>query len=324
MKSFKNYITEARMTTHQEIVDAIAAHKKAGEILNPVYQDLGSQARRIFGKDCEHVRELILKHFGSGDKTEELNNLYYDWPYDSFASLGKAEKSLSKVKGSKYNDVVTAANEVIKKWKPVASDLKELKGKVVKVTQKRAEAKEVAAKEMSKKFADSSSLIKVLESHLKEYKDGAEKYAIKFVEDRLNFLKKHDWNLDKAVPRDRYGYDKSAEQKRNMLKSITKSKSAYLKHGEDDIREPNQEMIKRFIDMNVKAAEDSYKSFMQKMIQKIGKPVIDAKMTGNIWTNAILTVTTNDGEQQVWETKMIINFSKYQQMFNQFPSRRKK
>ena len=60
------------------------------------------------------------------------------------------------------------------------------------------------------------------------------------------------------------------------------------------------------------------------MITKIGKPVTNAKMAGNIWTNAVLTVTTNDGEEQVWNTKMILNFSKYQKMFNQFPSRRKK
>lgn len=43
MKSFKSYIAEARMTTVGEITAAIAGHKKAGEILNPEYQDLGSQ-----------------------------------------------------------------------------------------------------------------------------------------------------------------------------------------------------------------------------------------------------------------------------------------
>jgi D-xylose transport system substrate-binding protein len=73
-----------------------------------------------------------------------------------------------------------------------------------------------------------------------------------------------------------------------------------------------------------KGAEDAYRNFMEKMIQKIGKPVVGAKMTGSIWTNAVLTVTTEDNEEQVWHTQMILNFSKYQKMFNQFPSRRKK
>ena len=76
--------------------------------------------------------------------------------------------------------------------------------------------------------------------------------------------------------------------------------------------------------MSVQGAEASYRDFMHKMITKIGKPVVNAKMTGNIWTSAVLTVNTNDGEEQVWNTKMILNFSKYQKMFNQFPSRRKK
>jgi hypothetical protein len=83
-------------------------------------------------------------------------------------------------------------------------------------------------------------------------------------------------------------------------------------------------MINRYIELNVKGAEEAYRNFMAKMIQKIGRPVVDAKMTGNIWTNAVLHVTTNDGEKQTWNTQMILNISKYQKMFNQFPTRKVK
>lgn len=325
MKTFKSYITEARMTTVGEIAAAIAKHKKAGEILNPEYQDLSSQARRVFGGDTHHVQGLMLKHFHAGDKTPELNDVYYSWPSDSFASLNKAAKLLAKIKDPKYKDVITAGNEVIKNWQPIAADLKDLKSKVVKVTQKRAEAKQAATTAMGKKFADSSSLIKILESHLQEYKDMAEKRAREFVKDRLDFLKKHDWDLDKAVPRTKsYNDYKATEQKRQVYSALTKPKNNTRGRGEPDIREPDQTKIDHYVKMNVQGAEDAYRSFMQKMIEKIGKPVTSAKMTGNIWTNAILTVTTNDGEEQVWNTKMILNFSKYQKMFNQFPSRRKK
>lgn len=325
MKKFSSFISEARMTTVGEITAAIAKHKKAGEILNPEYQDLGGQARRVFAGDTRHVQELVLKHFREGDKTPELNDFYYSWPSDSFASLNKSAKLLAKIKGPQYKDVITAGNQVVKTWAPIAADLKELKGKVVKVTQKRAEAKAVAATEMGKKFSDSSSLIKIFESHLQEYKDMAETRAKQFVQDRLDFLKKHDWDLDKAVPRTKsYNDYKTTEQKRSLLSSLTKSKHASRRVGEPDIREPDQAKIDHYVKLNVQGAEDAYRSFMQKMIEKIGKPVVDAKMTGNIWTNATLTVTTDDGDQQVWNTKMILNFSKYQKMFNQFPSRRKK
>lgn len=328
MLSFNKFITENRMTTVGEITAAIAAHKKAGEILNPAYQDLTGQARRIFGGDTNHARELMLKHFHAGDKTEELNTLYYDWPHDSFISLGKAERALAKVKGDKYKDVISAAAEVIKKWKPIAADLKDLKGKVVKVTQKRAEAKASAETAMQRKFADSSSLIKIFESHLKEYTDMAAKRAGDFLKDKLETLKNAGWDLDKVAPQPRSNMSReqymTAQNKRSLYTSITKSTVYSPRRGEPDIREPNQAMIDRYIDLAVKGAEESYRDFMQKMITKIGKPVTDAVMTGNIWTNAVLKVTTSDGENQTWNTKMILNFSKYQKMFNQFPSRQVK
>lgn len=328
MKSFKNFITEVRMTTIGEITTAIAMHKKAGEIINPEYQDLNSQARRIFGGDTRHVRELILKHMRAGDRSDELSDLYYSWPDDSFVSLNKTAKLITKLKDPKLKDVIMVGNDVIKKWQPVADDLKDLKGKVVKVTQKRAEAKASAEKVMTKKKADSSSLIKIFESHMNEYIAMAEKMAKEFIDTRLNVLKNNDWDLNKVAPRARSNMSredyKQAENKRSLYTSITKSKSEgsmALKSG-PDIREPNKVMIDRYIEMNKKEAEAAYRSFMEKMIHKIGKPVVDAKMTGNIWTNAVLHVTTDDGEKQSWKTQMILNFSKYQRMFNQFPTRK--
>jgi len=327
MKTFKSYIAESRMTSLGEITAAIANHKKAGEILNPAYKNLSDQARRVFGKVTEAGRDLILSHLHAGNRTQELNDVYYAWPHDSFAGLGKLEKLVSKLKDSKFKNVVSEAQHLLKDWKPVAADLKLLKTKVVKVTQKRAEAKATAATAMDRKFADSSSLIKIFESHMKEYLDRARQQATDFVENKLDILKKHDWDLDKVAPRARSNMGRdaymSAQNKRSLYTSITKSKSDSVKHGELYIVEPNPALIKHYIEMNVSGAEEAYKGFMQKMIQKIGKPVVDAKMTGNIWTDATLTVTTDDGEQQIWSTKMIINFSKYQKMFNQFPSRRK-
>ena len=330
MKSFKSYIAKSRLTTYEEVVNAIASYKKVGEILNPAYQDLVNQVRRVFGNTVAPGRNAILDLLHKGDRDETLDDLYYAWPDNSFVTLGKIEKLAAKLK-PEHKSIASLANDFVKKWKPVADDLKDLKSKVVKVTQKRAEAKVAAATSMGRKFADSSSLIKIFESHLKEYKDMAKTRATEFVNDKLEILKKAGWDIDKVAPRadrvSRYGTGdyKTASAKRSLYSSITKSKSDnYHVRGEPNIVGPDRTMIERYIDTAVKGAEESYRNFMGKMIQKIGKPVIDAKMTGNIWTNAILTVTTDDGEEQVWNTKMILNFSKYQTMFNQFPSRRKK
>ena len=332
MKTFKNYIAEARLTTVGEITAAIAGYKKAGEILNPDYQTLVSQTRRVFRGETTPIRDLMLKHIHAArsefNPYEELHDLYYAWPDDSFVSLNKAARLIAKIKEPKFQDVVRDGNELVKKWSPIANDLKTLKGKIVKVTQKRAEAKQAAPKVMSRKKVSSEPLIRILESHLEEYKSMARNRATEFINSKLEILKKADWHLNKVAPQPntaQYGYGdeyKTASAKRSLYTSITTSKPRRV--GEPDIVEPNRVAIKRYIDNAVSLAEISYRNFMEKMIEKIGKPVVDADMTGRIWDNAILTVTTDDGEKQVWHTQMIINFSKYQRMFNQFPTRRKK
>lgn len=332
MKKFRSYITEARMTTPAEIIAAVAQHKKAGEILNPVYQDLVYQAKRVMSGNSiaskpDKLLDLVRAEHGSDERDPDLSELYYT-SFDTFSSHSKIEKLVNKLEkknNPKYKAMLADVREYLKVWKPVGEDLKDLKGKIVKTTQKRAEAKQAAEKALGKKFADSSSLIKIFESHLEEYKAMAKKRAEEFVKDRLEFLKKHDWDLDKAVPKTRSYHDyKMVEQKRQVYSSITKAKNPNRGYKDPDIREPDQAKIDHYVKLNVRGAEEAYRSFMQKMIEKIGKPVEKATMTGNIWTNATLTVTTNDGEEQVWNTKMILNFSKYQKMFNQFPSRRKK
>lgn len=335
MKSFKNYIRESRMTTHDEIVRAIAAYKNAGEILNPAYKELFDQAKRImragwrFSNKPDSLLDLVRSE--QDDRDPDLNDLYYT-SFDGFVSHGKIEKLVTKLEKKnkpQYKTALKDVREYLKDWKPVGEDLKALKSKVVKVTQKRAEAKTAATATLQRKFADSSSLIKIFESHLQEYKNMAKTRATEFINDKLKVLKKAGYDLNKVAPRPNSrtmpaSEYKSAQAKRGLYTSITKSKVVSYKLDAVDIVEINHVMVDRYIEQAVKGAEESYHGFMAKMIQKIGKPVINAKMAGNIWTNAVLTVTTDDGEEQVWNTKMIINFSKYQTMFNQFPSRRKK
>lgn len=335
MQSFKKYITEAtRITDVAGLAAAVDEYKKAGEIINPEYVQLGDSAKRLFRKDADAVQNHALDLLRTARTAKEDDSIVNDFYYsisDNMTSLGKLQKMAEKNKGSsdKYvKSIVDEVNKHIAKWKPIADDLKALKDKVVKVSTKRAETKAVAAKAMERKFADSSSLIKVFEDHLEEYKKGAHEEAQKFIDARVEALKKAGWDLNVVAPEPKSGYGteayKMAQARRAVYTSITKAKTSYRKPNEPDIRELNQAMVDRYINQNVQAAEDDYRAFMQKMIEKIGKPVVNAKMTGSIWRNAVLTVETNDGEEQVWNTQMIINYSKYQRAYNQFPSRRKK
>lgn len=337
MISFTQHLVEqVQLNDFSGIVSAIADYKKAGEILNPEYVRLNDAVKRPFRKESDMLQKHALDLMRDMREKKINDSIVTEFYYsinDSMVSLGKLQKMADKQKNSsdKYvKSMVAEVNKLVAKWKPVADDLKALKAKVVKVTAKRAEVKAVAAKAMERKFADSSSLIKVFEDHLEEYKNGARKEAQKFIDARIEALKKAGWDLNKVAPMPSTGYGseayKTAQAKRAVYMSITKAKDdySYPKRGEPDIRELNQAMVDHYIKQNVQAAEDDYRAFMQKMIEKIGKPVVNAKMTGSIWTNAVLTVETNDGEEQVWNTQMIINYSKYQRAYNQFPSRRKK
>lgn len=334
MQSFKNFTEQTKITDMSGLVTSIDEYKKAGEIINPEYVRLNDSAKNLFRKESNaiqsHALDLLRKIREEKGDDSVVQDFYYSIS-DSLTGLGKIQKMAEKQKNSsdKYvKSIVDEVNKLVAKWKPVSDDLKALKEKVVKVTAKRAETKVVAAKAMERKFADSSSLIKVFEDHLEEYKKGAREEAQKFIDARIAALEKAGWDLNVVAPEPKSGYGteayKMAQARRAVYTSITKAKAAYRKPNEPDIRELNQAMVERYINQAVQAAEDDYRAFMQKMIEKIGKPVVKATMTGSIWRNAVLNVETNDGEEQVWNTQMIINYSKYQRAYNQFPSRRKK
>ncbi len=333
MKQFQEYITEGyiKFQDLQHIQSAIAEYKKAGEVLNPEYKELKNQTARLFSK-AARVYENKFSDVAREVQDEDVWEMTHALSAYTITDIAKLHKMVQKVEKRNFTrpdivEIVKIAKRLAAEWKPVYDDIKALKDKVVKVTTKRAEAKQVATKALEKKFRDSSSLIKVLEEHLAEYKEMARKRATEFAKEKMAELEKHDWDLNKAAPaaklRDGRVAYQIATEKQNLLRSLTKAIKPTFIPGEPQIRKPNPAAIEQYIKNAEISAEVSYREFMAKMIAKIGKPVVDAKMTGSIWTDAKLTVTTEDGEKQVWHTKMILNFSKYQRMFNQFPTRKK-
>ena len=132
MKSFKNYIAEARMD-HDAIVKAIAAYKHAGEILNPRFNDLKSAISHDmrYGKFSPKDELLDLVRTERDDRDPDLNDLYYT-SFDSLASVGKIEKlaaKLHKKNNPKYKKMLAGVDQFVKAWKPVAADMKLLKSR---------------------------------------------------------------------------------------------------------------------------------------------------------------------------------------------------
>lgn len=332
MLKFKQYILEQRVkyTDAAHLLASIKQYMKAGEILNPEYNEMKQQASDLYHKSFR-AHEQKFQDTSGRIQDEDFWELRFALAGWNLSDVAKAEKMLAKVEKKKLPGIeqeLKIAKQFVSEWKPVLEGIKALKDKVVKVSTKRAQAKATAATAMEKKFRDSSTLIKLLESHLDEYKEMARKRAEEFVKDKMDELKKHGWDLNLAapVPKMRDGQEayQIAAQKQSIMSMLTSPTKPVIIPGEPRIRKPNPAAAAKYISDAVKESEASYRAFMQKMIEKIGKPVVKAKMTGNIWTDATINVTTDDGETQVWSTRMILNFSKYQRMFNQFPSRRKK
>lgn len=173
-----------------------------------------------------------------------------------------------------------------------------------------------------------SALSKLLKTYIEDYKEVARKRATEFLESKLKDMEEVNWDLDAIAPypstvkRNYIGDYKTALAKHKLYHNITTYVKPTRMMGEPNLRKRDPKIEERFIKMNVDAAENSYLSFIAKMEKKVGKEIKEADIDGSIWTNAFLTVTTVDGEIQKWKTQMIINFSKYNKIFNQFPTRR--
>lgn len=81
------------------------------------------------------------------------------------------------------------------------------------------------------------------------------------------------------------------------------------------------------IESYVRRAEENmhkmFDAFIYKMDDKVGADVESAKllMGEHVWDFSILSVTRPNGEVENWQTKTILNVSKYGLVFNQFPTR---
>lgn len=320
------YLFESQSENLVNLEHEVDRYLEAGEIVKPEYEHLKSQIDRAIEKAAE---EISRKHsWGKGAELhatgdEALLQLSYGVPLRATEVLSLKNK-LAKVK-LKDHGLYKDSLAFYEKYKALAEKLKELKTKVVTTTKKREEKKANDAKILQQKFSDSSSLVKVLKKHLEEYVDRAGEMTADQFEGWIAELKKHDWDLDKIAPRpkttaSREDY-RSAQHKRNFFQSISDQDES----GRDNSkRKFSAKKKEAFIEQSRAAARASYLAWVAKMINKIGKSVESAKMVGNPWSGSTLKVVTHDGETQTWLTKMILNKSKYDKLFNQFPSRREK
>lgn len=309
MQSFKSFIAESN-EPFEVLVKELDELLASGSVMKPKFDDLKNKFDRMVDKEGDAAHSPHTRGKGNDLSTnfpgmDPLIHAYTSNLHEVGSLKGKIAKStekdhpLHKAWESHYN-----------RWAPVVEKMKKLKTMIVTVTQKRAADK--AAKDEAQKtsFRDSHSLISVLSEHKDEFIQRAKERAKTFYEKYIDQIRQASGNLDVLAPRPNSKMSTEAYR-------IARDR----RHFYEEIARKG---LSRLIDESGEQAEHDYMAWVVKMTDKIGKVVIDASMTGSPWIGSTISVTCVDGEKQTWHTQMIINQSKYQNLFNQFPSRRVK
>ena len=317
--TFKQMLSESKTSSY---LDEVQKYLDAGEIMKPVFEKLKYDINHMLYKlGDEYVRKNLLSiDYDKRQNMDDFDAVYYGFPR-SLNELLSFRNKLKKIKKEFPNStLVSDAEKYMLEHVALAEKMKELKNKIVTVSQKREVIKKEKEVIKQKQFADASSLVNTLLEFIDEYCERAFKIAGEQYDNSMKQLEEKNWDLDLFAPEpnskmSRAAYQ-SANRKRYYFMSLTDK-------GEGEgIRKPSATKKKKFQDDSKKAAHDDYMAWIYKMTDKIGRPVIKSKIVGDPWTGSKLYVTTDDNKEQVWKTQMIINRSKYDKLFNQFPSRK--
>jgi len=306
----------------------IARHLKAGEIDKPAYERIKYQADRAIERTSNVIAEVHL--WGKGGALYEIARDDTHWcallgaiPLHYARDVLSLGNKLSKVKAEElkghafYKDCAAYHG----RYKDVAAKVLKLKDKIVTATKRREQKKDAAEQMRKAVFIEHKTLVVVLQEHLDAYVTKAGKMAARSFASWMEEMAAVEWDINRVAPEPALTEtDKASRYKarrRAFLLSITDPVPDKWPLRKESLKK-KAEYVARAKD----AAHDSYMEWIYKMIQKIGQPVTAAEMHGNPWINSTITVTCRDRSKQVWHTKMIINRSKYNYPFNQFPSRR--
>lgn len=312
---FKSYLLEQPEISRMGIQDLealINSYLSSKEVVSTEYDNIKRRLNRVIETEFE---KLVARphYWGNGQQNSEmadqaLKTIIFDKHIYTTREVIAVSKLLPKVKDTS-NPIYKSVKSFVDSYKEASENFTKLKDYVVKASVKKAQAQAAVAQANQKMFMDSSSLVKVLETHMAEFIKRAETFGEKVYQTRMDAILKAG-GLDEIAPRptirmSREEY-RAAQSKRQMYESVLKSSK------------------QDFSNLYGRAAKEDYMAWIYKMTQKIGTKVIDAIMTGSPWTGSIITVTLESGQTEVWNTKMIINNSKFGKPFNQFPTTKKK
>jgi hypothetical protein len=159
--------------------------------------------------------------------------------------------------------------------------------------------------------------------------DNAVAYAQKRIDFVLEKIKESNWDRTEVAPYPNSNMNRAEYIKKQnfhyFVQKITEAKEGAevsYKRNAPYYVQPSKDGIARFLKEVAEDAGASFDAYVYKLNEKVGK-VLDAKVTTpwSLWMDSNLEVTKDDGSKQIWNTKCITNYSKYNKAFNQFPTR---
>lgn len=155
----------------------------------------------------------------------------------------------------------------------------------------------------------------------------AVKYAKETIANMTAKLEAAEWNLDVVAPypyrdMERASY-MSMKNKRNMFQMLFETNPNNGNRMNDPVfMLRDEEAEARFIKMAAESASIEFDAYVVKLVGKVGEHST-ARVTGSLWDYSVLTVETPAGVQR-WKTQQILNVSKLNKVFNQYPTRKMK
>lgn len=245
---------------------------------------------------------------------EDVQALNYELPREA-RLIASFEKKLNKVKTE--HALIAECRALIAELQPLADLVAFFKTVEVKATVKRAAVKAQKIEEV--RVASHTDVVYQAVLPLKLMaQDRAELHFRASVRIAAEEILNAGGDLEKLVPIPEGKLTGFQEARINAARRFYVSICNLRNHRYLTL---NDQLVETEVLKVRRDAAFQFEAFVSKLNDKINDVTLKAELAGDPWIGSTLTVETKNKGTQVWNTKMIVNVSKYGKVFNQFPTR---
>lgn len=298
------------ITTHDQFLAKAMSAKAAGFSSKAAQKEAMSNLNSAYGA----ARDMILEGFrpmyakdesgyldDSDPETQKLSKLSWSIPFDLHHYREKHTKALLAV-----SDVFQSAIDLIEN---LVAQRNEIKAMAILPKKTKSELMQEESLSLNTPVAIAVRALR------EEAIEQAKERCLENITLIHKVLDKAGWNKQEVA--DKYS---------DWIANITRPANAdelpevpsymLVNH-----RKPCADREQAYIGRAVEMAAFEYDMFVWKLNEKIGAHKAASLEGSHVWAESTLTITKDDDSEEKWKTKSIINYSKYGNPFNQYPTR---